>query len=164
MLEDLVGYFQNQNNGQAEIGETLFAHAIDLISKGTISKDDAKSLFKAFDFDKSGGLTVQEIMIGLTKLMSGGGDEKMAMAFNAYDLGKYFLFISFIVIIIIILYYYFIYIYYLDGNKKLDQDEIIDMLVVSNYPTYTKEVAQAMSKNVYTTLQVTISFYIFYLN
>lgn len=152
MLNKLVSHFQSHN--YVELNENQFCDTW----KSIIGTDDektladAKSLFRAFDIDKNGGLSVQEILIGLTKLMKGTDDEKIVIAFNAYDLGKLFLiYLSFIITI----YVNFINLFlYLDGNKKLDYDELVSMIVLSNHPKYSWEVAQAFSKQAYTHLMV----------
>ena len=43
-------------------------------------------MFRAFDIDNSGTLSLQEIAIGLGKLMDGDSDDILHVVFRAYDL------------------------------------------------------------------------------
>jgi hypothetical protein len=73
---------------------------------------DAEKLFKAFDNDNSGNLSLKEITIGFARMMDGDEDERLALAFSAYDV---------------------------DGSNSLDVEEVIYkyyLPVLNIYNTY----------------------------
>lgn len=56
--------------------------------KLSVADAKARPLFRMFDTDNSGNLTLSEIAIGLAILVEGSDDDRIIAAFNAYDADK----------------------------------------------------------------------------
>ena len=91
-----------------------------------MNADDANKLFDAFDEDKSGSIDFQEVILGLSTLMDGDEEDKLAYAFAAFDT---------------------------DGNGQMDIQELTRMLVSVNgfdsgtAVTQANQIMQAFDKD-----------------
>jgi hypothetical protein len=81
MMENFYKYFEAKR--KVEIDLPLFVEAMTAVS---VPEVFAVDMFRAFDIDKSGTLSLKEIAVGLGKLMDGDQDDILHIVFRAYDL------------------------------------------------------------------------------
>lgn len=86
MREEFLARLPPESKMEAGIDHNEFAHMIQHIKLPKQLGVDF--LFSAFDVDGNGILTFQEIMVGLSALVRGSPDDKLRLAFNAFDTTK----------------------------------------------------------------------------
>jgi Ca2+-binding EF-hand superfamily protein len=134
LIEKFYDYFSVNSSANGEINKTQFisillsldaAVGASATTQGTPSsssftEQDGEFIFNAFDDDGNGMLSLHEICIGFSKLLSGTLDDKLHIIFYSYDL---------------------------DRNHKLDLEELTSMIMISNHNTLSyeqsKEIAMA---------------------
>jgi Ca2+-binding EF-hand superfamily protein len=87
LFEDFYSYFKEKD--RSEIDVDLFIECATLLK---IPIDEARNMFRAFDADNSGSLSIIEITVGFAKIFSGSLEDKLLMAFNAYVLSHLYIF------------------------------------------------------------------------
>mmetsp|Transcript_20170 Transcript_20170/g.34002 ORF Transcript_20170/g.34002 Transcript_20170/m.34002 type:complete len:1156 (-) Transcript_20170:131-3598(-) len=98
-VERFYEYFKS--NGIEVADEATFIKLMTSPSMG-FEHNTAKSAFDAFDANRDGGLSLKEIAIGFSQLSSDDAPTRLKVLFNIYDV---------------------------DGNGKLDENELADMIV-----------------------------------
>lgn len=118
LIEKFYDYFSNNSSANGEINKSQFISillSLDSSSSSSpasssFSEQDGEYIFNAFDDDGNGMLSLHEICIGFSKLLSGTLDDKLYIIFYSYDL---------------------------DRNHKLDLEELTNMIFISNHNRFS---------------------------
>ncbi len=124
VMGEVYTFFQAQNKSEIDVEQfVLFMR-----EKLGIPDMAARPLFRSFDTDSSGTLSLTEIALGLALLVEGSADDRVIAAFNAYDA---------------------------DRSGSLDYEEILNMVRVVK--GVTKEVAQFYSQGTHHSIKAYMS-------
>jgi Ca2+-binding EF-hand superfamily protein len=123
LIEKFYDYFAHHSSGNGEINKTQFIAILLSLdssssspsSSSSFTEQDGEYIFNAFDDDGNGMLSLHEICIGFSKLLSGTLDDKLSILFYSYDL---------------------------DRNHKLDLEELTSMIFISNHHQFSLQQAR----------------------